>query len=71
MLMHPRRHAPFDEAQQPGQRNPQHAQSYNRHEHSIGPVGAGVTGDQVTDAGDLGVEIRQHHADQSSTDGEP
>ena len=69
--MHPRRHSPLDEAQEPGQRNAQHAQSYNRHEHRVGAVGAGVTGDQVTDAGDRSVEIREHHADQPAPDGEP
>ena len=58
-------------AQQRRERDAEQAERHDRHEHLVDLVGAGGAHDQIADAGDRGVEVGQHHADQAAADREP
>src|SRR6266478_7760830 len=67
----PGRHVFLGEAQQRRERHAQKAERHDRHEHLVHLIGARGAHDQVTDAGDRGVKVGEHHADQSAPKRQP
>src|SRR5215470_18139489 len=67
----PWRDLDLEHAEQRRQGDAQEAERHDRHEHLVDLIGRGGPHDQIADARDGGVEVREHHADQPAADREP
>src|SRR5215471_18951460 len=67
----PGRHVFLGEAQQRCEYQAEEAEWHDRHEHLVHLIGARGAYDQISDAGDRGIEIGEHHADQAASERQP